>query len=1312
MQMIFKNQNAIGADYKRILSFLLRFLPFILLFYFAFPIIALPEEQNQVSQPTSSEMNPVKPSTNQTDNTDQKKNKTVSIKAGPGGKVVWFFDQNLGKAYGSAIVKYEDVTLTADKVWADMDAEIIEAEGNVILQTKDQTLMAKHILFDLKNKKGVLKDGMSVDTPWYYYGKSMYRLSKNDSLIEKGMMTSCSLDHPHYSFEASSIVIHLGKELVAKNIIFKIGGVPLMYLPVYRRSLEKNKRASFVFKIGSNSFEGYYIKNILPIRWRMFNGSLSLNITSRRGMNGGIDSDYNADRVRLKEIFLPVPEDASNEEWLKVREQMNEIQKRAQGDLDKIWLKQIYIKVKIVETDKQKALEVAQKVLKECNAEKADFAQLARRWSDDKETKSSGGDLGYFIQDEQGKWQRVLEEYEKATAKKEIPARYIPLIEAASKLDIGKVSDLIETEDGYQIVKLESRDKGKIRVRYIFITFEPSASSQKEAQNRADEVLTKLSAGKSFEEVAKAYSDDKETKDKGGDMGWEVFQDLDMSLRNTAKTLNKGEISQPITTTNGVYIIKIEDKEKTPTFAELAKQYSKAPSAEMGGDLGFKNRWQLSDEVKREAYRLELYNISNPIKSKDGYRLIRIDKKSRFGGTIYLHYGDLYSYQSDKNPTKLGQTWDMRLNHSQTLWRSGETTIDEDTENLQEKLRMQKSLGLMARLSLSGDQYKQVYQSYTPERELKSYVALDYYWMTHSGSSGHSSFVIDATRDLLGLDTNSLQKYPEVNYNSPNFRIETVKPFKRINSKLHAISDSLQGKANFNEMARKYSDDRLTKEKGGDLGWIDKQKNDLNSKVESVVFSQSNIDVGEISEPISTAEGYYIIKLDDVKENFGKREKVKIRQIFIEISEGAKTKDDASKLADEIYRKLVEGKRPSLGFLTLDNTSLGFSTEAGNYFKDNYLTTNEKNIWLQTADASVNLGKRAIMRLGVNRELNLSVNGNYREVWNSKTRPLTDLDIADVWAGYPVGYRETNVFDNTWSANSSLSTDLHRIYFPTFIPNVLALKHTISPMISFYYSPPGGTETNKKGNHAPLYPFGSAAYTYERKQLSFNMRNSIDIKTKGSREKLTIFQWDLRAGADYTRETYGIYDDIQNTFTIQASDRLDFSTTLNLDTNTFVTEPGGLIDKDPLLSEFSNSLRYNNTDGKWSASLNRRYVYNSWQNQYQQLFLSNVDLRWSKTWSLDVSLEYEYDKRVKDISRIDVAFRRTLHCWESTIMFSRSGTKGGYLRKDFTFSVAISADPAKSLGIGYDDLNKSWELRSLPGMGRLGMYTGTNYVGY
>ena len=1310
--------NEIG--WKRI------FCPILCLFYclLIFPAIVFSEEQpqndNKSTTTTSSDTSNVTQSnkSNKSDKTNlvppsngKPKPKTISIKASK-GKVSWWTEKNLGKAHGGAIVKYEDVTLIADDIWADMDAEVIEASGNVSLQSKDQILMAKHLIFDLKTKKGVLKDGLSIDTPWFYYGKSMSRLSEKDSLIEGGMMTSCSLDHPHYSFEASSIVIHLGKDLVAKNVVFRVGGVPLMYLPVYRRSLEKDKRAKFIFKIGSNTFDGYYVYNIVPIRWKLINGSVFFNLTSRRGTSGGTKFNYDADRMRMREIFLPVPKDAPYTEWQKTKDQMGEIQKRAQGELDKIWLKQIFIKFKVTDADKKKALEITQKVLKECQAQNADFAQLARRWSDDRETKSDGGLLGNYKLDEQGKWQRVKEENQLADIiEKGIPSRYIPLLESASKLAVSAISDIIETDDGYHILKLDSKDNGAIKVRDIFIMFDSSELSQKEAQDKANEILTKLIEGVSFEDSAKFYSDDKK-KDEGGDVGWKVFQDLDLSFRNTIRTLNKGETSRLIVSDNGVYILKIADKEKTPSFAELAQKYSKSESAEKGGDLGFKNKWQLTPEIAKQTSRLELYNISSPIRSDDGYRLIRIDKKTRFGGDANIRIGDLYSYQFDKNPTKLGQSWAVQLNHSQTLWRSGDIleTVETDTQTLQERLRMQKSLNMMARLSLSGKEYKQVYQSYTPERQLQSYVGFDYYFMTKTGSSGHSRFIIDGTRDLLGLDTNVQQKYPELSYDSPSYYVEDIQPFKSINRKLHSISERIQGKANFADMARKYSDDDGTKAKGGDLGWLNKQASGLNTKVESEILEdQSNLNAGDISEPISTSDGYYIVKIDEVKEEFGKRLRVKAKMIFIEIKEGKRTKDEASKLADEIYRKLSEGKRPSLGFITLNDTSFSYSAEAGNYFRDNYPVTLEKNIWLQSANANVSLGKRSIIKLGVTRELNWSVNGNYQQVWNSKTRPLLDYEIEKEWIGKPVGYQEKNAISNVYNIQTSLNTDLHRVFFPTFIPKIFAIRHAFNPVISFDYSPPGTADTDIVSKSLPLYPFGASAYAYERKQLNFRMSNTIEIKTKLKREKIRLFSWDLYSGIDFTEplDSDRRYNDLRNTFTLKPSERIDFTTNLDFDPNNYKTQKG------PLLSVFSNSVRYYDSNGKWSSYLNRHYIYYAYGEYWQQLFDFNIDLRWSPIWSLNFGFGYEYDKKVKDINEISIQLRRSLHCWDSVIAFSRRGTKGGYLTKDFTFSIAITADPGKSLGVGYDDVSKSWSLRSLPGMGRFGSYIGGNrYMGY
>ncbi len=1225
------------------------------------------------------------------DSEQTKKYRTISITTGPGGKVTWFFDKNIGMAHGDAIVEYDDIILKADHIWANMETELVEAQGNIKLKMGDQLITADHMLFDLRKKKGIMKDGVSFDDPWYHSGEEMHRYSEEGTLIEHGGMTSCSLDPPHYSFEASQIVIHLKKELIAKHVVLKMGGIPLLYFPIYRRSLEPEKRSRFIFKIGSNSFEGYYVKNILPIRWRMINGSTFFNYTTRRGKTIGTDLKYDADKIKLREIFLPVPEDASSQEWRDVRDKMDEILKRAEGELDKIWLKQIFIKFQIEEADKVKARERAEEVLEKSKAEDADFYRLARQWSDDKDTKSSGGSLGYFVVDEDGIQRKSGTELEP------VEPELLPIIEEAFKLESDGVSDLIETEEGYHIVEVGDKDAAQVRVRHIFITFEASKKAQEDAQNKADSILTQLFGGIEFDGLAKLYSNDPETREKGGDMGWQTFQDLDISFRSVARSLTKGEVSsRTVRTSHGVYILKLEDIEETPDFGDLAKEYSEAPNAEMGGDTGYKGRWEFDPKIAREAFRLDIGRISKPIRTDDGYRIVQIEKKRRLGGDISLDYGDYYSYQREKNPVKLGQTWNVDIHHNQTLWRSDQQRMAQNRVTGQMGLRMEKTLAMRAQLRMVGKEFKKSLQGFSPERELRSYVAFDYYWMSKFGGSGRARVIMDATRDLLGEDTQAKQKYPEITYQSPNYQLGKLQPFKKVNSGLLYISDRVQGKTDFAKLARQVSDDPRTKEKSGDLGWLDSTDRVLNPRVRAKIFGTAVLDPGDVSEPIEVTDGYYIVKVEEVEEERGERKRAQVRQIFISMEPGTRTKDEARVLARQLHRQLTRGERPSLGFLTLNDTSFSFDIDAGNYFKDKY--KDEEDIFLQTAYGSANLSKRAIIKLGIARELSLTVNGRFSQSWQSKTQPMRNsLDPGvELDPSMDPNERDHNIFDGAWSSDATLSTTLHRTYRTGFVPGIHAMRHTISPNVWFSYEPAGHTETRAEEQRPRIYPFGRASWSYERKQLSVGMTNSIDIKTERTRERISLFKWILRGGADFTRpeDSDRRYDYVRNTFTFTPGKRISVGTVLEHNPNNIGTDK-------PLITRFSTDIRYSDPKRRWTGYLSRRYIRDFWLNE-RQFFTGKVDLRWSKSWNLSCELEYEYDERVKDINRLRFSLHRVLHCWESRIGYSRYGTTGGYIRKDFFFQIDLRADPGKAIGVGYDDIAKSWTLRSLPGMGKVG----------
>ena len=63
------------------------------------------------------------------------------------------------------------------------------------------------------------------------------------------------------------------------------------------------------------------------------------------------------------------------------------------------------------------------------------------------------------------------------------------------------------------------------------------------------------------------------------------------------------------------------------SFAELAKQYSKCPSAEVGGQLGQLSRNQTVSEFERPVFKAEVGLIPYPVETRFGYHVVYVDHK-------------------------------------------------------------------------------------------------------------------------------------------------------------------------------------------------------------------------------------------------------------------------------------------------------------------------------------------------------------------------------------------------------------------------------------------------------------------------------------------------------------------------------------------------------------------------------------------------------------------------------------------------------------------------------------------------------------
>ena len=184
---------------------------------------------------------------------------------------------------------------------------------------------------------------------------------------------------------------------------------------------------------------------------------------------------------------------------------------------------------------------IAKKVKSRIERKEITFEQAVSEYS---EERFNNGNLGYFTAFDM----------------------VYPFETAVYTTEVGSVSDIVKTQYGYHLVKVNDKRLavGEVKVSHIMFKFPKGGvdeTSSNLVKSKAVEVYNKLNSGEDFSVLADRYSEDRSTAVNGGVLPWfglnkmaNEFEEASFSLENI------GDFTQPFKTEYGWHIVILNDK--------------------------------------------------------------------------------------------------------------------------------------------------------------------------------------------------------------------------------------------------------------------------------------------------------------------------------------------------------------------------------------------------------------------------------------------------------------------------------------------------------------------------------------------------------------------------------------------------------------------------------------------------------------------------------------------------------------------------------------------------------------------------------
>jgi hypothetical protein len=158
-------------------------------------------------------------------------------------------------------VKRDETMLVGSTIDFNDSTQLIIARGDTVVlrdpsqQEGDDVVARSELRYDLQQKRGVsreLRTSFASGERWYVQADRGAMLGDTvgvgapTMVMKKGVVTSCDLEAPHYSFEAAEGKVVSRSIMLLRNVKLRIGEVPVLWFPFIFQDMRPGRRSGFL----------------------------------------------------------------------------------------------------------------------------------------------------------------------------------------------------------------------------------------------------------------------------------------------------------------------------------------------------------------------------------------------------------------------------------------------------------------------------------------------------------------------------------------------------------------------------------------------------------------------------------------------------------------------------------------------------------------------------------------------------------------------------------------------------------------------------------------------------------------------------------------------------------------------------------------------------------------------------------------------------------------------------------------------------------------------------------------------------------